>query len=249
MTTHTIAPIRRQQITTIRRRFSANIRQDAGHSFTRLSIIPPHEAIIDVEIRARFDESTVRIYQAYPAEIARPALAAGRLVVPFKLSRMTWIKPSFNWMMYRSGYATKPAQELVLGIDITRKGFEWRWSMQCYQHSILAFIPRCPTGKSSCTRSRCEFSEIQNATGRLQLIEDVRAIQIGLSGDAVSYYVNDWITHIEDVTQTARSIARHVHQFVPQRIDCLELVRPDAGGRAVMYCLNPASEVNDLPAK
>jgi hypothetical protein len=77
------------------------------------------------EIRARFNASTVRVYQAYPARIAEPALAAGRFVAPFKLSRMTWIKPSFNWMMYRSGYATKPDQEFVLGIDILREGFEW----------------------------------------------------------------------------------------------------------------------------
>ncbi|WP_458785448.1 DUF4291 family protein [Vallitalea sediminicola] len=26
----------------------------------------------------------------------------------FKLNRMTWVKPSFLWMMYRSGWAKKP---------------------------------------------------------------------------------------------------------------------------------------------
>lgn len=34
----------------------------------------------------------------------------------------------------------------------------------------------------------------------------VRSIQIGLSGVAVEYYVNDWITHIEDVTQAMHQI-------------------------------------------
>jgi hypothetical protein len=38
---------------------------------------------------------------------------------------MTWIKPSFLWMMYRCGWATKPGQERVLAIQITREGFEW----------------------------------------------------------------------------------------------------------------------------
>ena len=36
---------------------------------------------------------------------------------------MTWIKPSFLWMMYRSGWGTKTDQERILAIDITREGF------------------------------------------------------------------------------------------------------------------------------
>src|SRR4051812_47698423 len=76
-------------------------------------------------VRAAYSDRTVRVYQAYRPEIALPALKAGRFVPPFSLGRMTWIKPSFNWMMYRSGYATKPGQEVVLGIDITREGFQW----------------------------------------------------------------------------------------------------------------------------
>jgi hypothetical protein len=38
----------------------------------------------------------------YPA-FAEAAVAAQRFVNPFSLSRMTWIKPSFLWMMHRSG--------------------------------------------------------------------------------------------------------------------------------------------------
>ena len=46
---------------------------------------------------------------------------------------MTWIKPSFLWMMYRCGWATKPGQERVLAIRITRAGFEW-----ALEHSSLS---------------------------------------------------------------------------------------------------------------
>src|SRR5215471_4485685 len=81
--------------------------------------------MVDCVIRAALSENTVRVYQAYRPEIATAALEAGRFVPPFSMGRMTWIKPSFNWMMYRSGYAGKPGQEMVLGIDITRAGFEW----------------------------------------------------------------------------------------------------------------------------
>ena len=41
------------------------------------------------------------------------------------MERMTWIKPSFLWMMYRCGYARKEGQERVLAVRITREGFDW----------------------------------------------------------------------------------------------------------------------------
>lgn len=43
----------------------------------------------------------------------------------FKMARMTWIKPSFLWMMYRCGWATKEGQERVLAIDIKRTAFDY----------------------------------------------------------------------------------------------------------------------------
>jgi hypothetical protein len=84
-------------------------------------------------IRAAFSPDTVRVYQAYRPEIAEAALEAGTFVPPFSMGRMTWIKPSFNWMMYRCGFARKAGQEIVLGIDITRAGFEW-----ALEHAVLS---------------------------------------------------------------------------------------------------------------
>src|SRR5689334_12903612 len=76
------------------------------------------------KVRADHSAETITVYQAYAPEIAVPALAAGRFVDPFQRERMTWIKPSFLWMMYRCGWATKPRQEVVLAVEITRAGFE-----------------------------------------------------------------------------------------------------------------------------
>jgi len=84
-------------------------------------------------VRAFYSETTIRVYQAYSPMIAMPALAAGRFVAPFKMERMTWIKPSFNWMMYRCGYASKSGQEMVLAIDIRREGFDW-----ALRHAVLS---------------------------------------------------------------------------------------------------------------
>lgn len=37
---------------------------------------------------------------------------------------MSWVKPSFLWMMYRSGWAQEPGQEVVLGLRIARAFFD-----------------------------------------------------------------------------------------------------------------------------
>lgn len=163
-----------------------------------------NRAMSEHVVRATYSNRTIRLYQAYRPEIALPALEAGRFVPPFSMKRMTWIKPSFNWMMYRSGYATKPGQEVVLGIDITREGFEW-----ALDHATLSSFT------SSVHSSRKEWQHLlaKNPVRiqwdpardwRLQPVAGERAIQIGLSRQAVERYVNEWTVRIEDVTPLAR---------------------------------------------
>jgi hypothetical protein len=74
------------------------------------------------QIRAVYDAETVTVYQAYDPAIAASALRAQTFVAPFERDRMTWIKPSFLWMMYRCGWASEPGQTRVLAI--ARSGFE-----------------------------------------------------------------------------------------------------------------------------
>ena len=78
------------------------------------------------QIRAFYDDKTIRVYQAYSDAIAHSALEHGTFVSPpFKEDRMTWIKPSFLWMMYRSGWGNKDSgQKRILTIDILREGFD-----------------------------------------------------------------------------------------------------------------------------
>src|SRR5437660_1163349 len=76
------------------------------------------------EIRADYDAATIVVYQAFPPAIAVPALKAKRFVPPFSFGRMTWIKPSFLWLMERSNWGRKAGQEHTLAVRITRKGWE-----------------------------------------------------------------------------------------------------------------------------
>ncbi|USW50103.1 hypothetical protein Slin15195_G034220 [Septoria linicola] len=60
-------------------------------------------------IRAHYNTETITVYQAYNADIASAAISIQRLNASplYTPSRMTWIKPSWNWTMSRSGYTFK----------------------------------------------------------------------------------------------------------------------------------------------
>lgn len=86
-------------------------------------------------IRAVYDRDTILVYQAFSREIAEPAAASGSFQgTDFKVDRMTWIKPSYFWTMYRSAWATKSMQEHVLAIKMKRTGFEAALRNSCLAH-------------------------------------------------------------------------------------------------------------------
>lgn len=152
------------------------------------------------QIRAVFSQKTIRVYQAYSNIIADPAIESGTFVSPpFKMERMTWIKPSFLWMMYRSGWARKTGQERVLAIDITRAGFEWALRHSCLSHFESKVYP---TNEEWLNTKRISPVRIQWDPERDIWLNKLayRSIQIGLSGEAVELYVNDWIVEIKEIT-------------------------------------------------
>ncbi len=156
-------------------------------------------------VRAAYDEHTITVYQAYPAEIARPALAAGTFVPPFGTGRMTWIKPSFLWMMYRCGWGGKANQEHVLGVRITREGFEWALAHASLSHFDASVHPDHPTWEAVRDRSPVRVQWDPDRSVTLDRL-DRRAIQVGLSGEAVRRYVGGWIEEIVDVTPLAHTV-------------------------------------------
>ena len=68
-------------------------------------------------VLAHFDADSIVVYQAYRPSTGRYAIEHGQLGGPdFSFNRMSWIKPNFLWMMHRSGWGTKPGQEVTLGL-------------------------------------------------------------------------------------------------------------------------------------
>ncbi|WP_037357387.1 DUF4291 domain-containing protein [Amycolatopsis orientalis] len=161
------------------------------------------------DVRASFTDQTVTVYQAYSRQIADAAVEAQTFVAPFKRERMTWIKPSFLWMMYRSGWAAKPDQERVLEIQLTRDGFEWALA-----HAALSsYEPGTYASQQHwAERKRISPVRIQWDPDRSLTLAPLsrRAIQIGLSSEAVDRYLDQWITSITDVTPLATRIHRLV---------------------------------------
>jgi hypothetical protein len=161
--------------------------------------VPPRQ------IRASYSEESITVYQAYAPDIADPAVAAGRFVPPFKRDRMTWIKPSFLWMMYRCGWATKPGQERVLAVEITRAGFEWALAHACLSHFDRTRYPDRRVWSSQLKASPVRVQWDPERSLHLGALPH-RSLQVGLSGEAVRRYIDEWTIALTDVTASARAI-------------------------------------------
>lgn len=157
------------------------------------------------EIRADYDRDTIVVYQAYREEIGKRAVENKRFVPPFSYNRMTWIKPSFLWMMERCGYAQKAGQEVVLGIRIKRSSWEYALSQAVLTHP-----------KEGVYKSGEEWVElIKDASINVQWDPersirggkfDYRSIQVGISRHLIEEYNKDWIVDIEDYTPLVQKI-------------------------------------------
>ncbi|HTI14199.1 MAG TPA: DUF4291 domain-containing protein [Dictyobacter sp.] len=162
-------------------------------------------------ILAQFDDASVIVYQAYQPSIARFALTHGYFGGKFSLSRMSWIKPNFLWMMYRSGWSSQPGQEMVLAVRLHRSAFD-----EILAQAVHSTYVEPVYGSQNAWKEALETSSV-----RLQWDPDHdpggnkverRAIQLGLRGDVLARYSRDWIINIEDVTAFAHEQYQHVRR-------------------------------------
>ncbi|MFI6693220.1 DUF4291 domain-containing protein [Streptomyces sp. NPDC050433] len=156
-------------------------------------------------IRAYHTASTITVHQAYPPPIGLPAARDGRFPGIWKRDRMTWIKPSFLWMMYRCGWGVKEGQETVLAIEISRAGFEWALKHACLSHYDADVHADRAAWQRELKRSPARVQWDPERDVRLEALP-YRSLQLGLSGEAARRYADEWIVSVKDVTPLARRI-------------------------------------------
>lgn len=157
------------------------------------------------QIRADYDGNSIVVYQAYRKDIAQSAIKAGRFVDPFSWGRMTWIKPSFTWLMARSNWATKSGQEHILAIRIRRDGWERALAL-----GVLTSF------ESNAHRQHSNWqSQFENAAVHVQWDPERtihgkklehRSIQVGLSRNVIREFTEEWVLDISDFTKRTRKI-------------------------------------------
>ena len=155
-------------------------------------------------------ESNIFVYQAFNNEIADFAIKNQKFGGQnYSFNRMTWIKPSFLWMMYRSGWAEKDSnQSRILAIEITFEGFEellTQGVMTSYDKSY---------GNEQTWRVKLSGSDV-----RVQWDSDHdfrgqklnrRAVQIGIKNDALQNFNTNFIKSIQDITPFVKEQKRGI---------------------------------------
>lgn len=169
-------------------------------------------------ILAQYDDAFIIVYQAYRPGIGNWAIEHGQLGGPeFGYSRMSWIKPNFLWMMFRSGWGAKENQEITLGLRIPRTFFD----------SLLAqavessFSPKRFADEAEWQRGLAESAV------RLQWDPDHdpsgaklkrRALQLGLRGAVLQAFGRTELLEVIDLTEF---VSKQREALAAGRLDAL----------------------------
>ena len=165
------------------------------------------------QILANYNEDSIVVYQAFSPSIAEYAVRLQRFGGPdYKLTRMTWIKTSFLWMMFRSGWATKKDQERILAIYVSLEGFE-----EILRRACLAKRQTENNIDGKLVTVRLQWDPDHNPYGEK---EQRRAVQLGLRGDTLNLFLQKWILQIEDITNFVKAQHEHV---LAGKLDELEM--------------------------
>ncbi|WP_173910387.1 DUF4291 domain-containing protein [Acinetobacter sp. Marseille-Q1618] len=175
------------------------------------------------EIRAVYDRDSITVYQAYNKNIAQLAVQHQKFVAPFSFQRMTWIKPSFLWLMGRSNWASKSGQEYILAIRIKRDFWEKALALSVHTDPTL----------SQQKNGALWLQDFENAHVHVQWDPErnlksnkleYRSIQIGISRFLIQEFNDAAILTIKDITPLVRKMAqfrrngqyKHAEKLLPK---------------------------------
>jgi hypothetical protein len=164
-------------------------------------------------ILAQFDDHSIIVYQAYNPSIGHFAAQHGYFGDEFSLSRMSWIKPNFLWMMYRCGWASKPGQEVVLAVRLKRSSFDSLLAQAVHSTYNAQIYANEEAWKSAVAHSnvRLQWDPDHNPGG---VKVERRAIQLGLRGETLARYAHEWILEIEDISDFVREQSQYVQKDI-----------------------------------
>lgn len=184
-------------------------------------------------IMAQFDADSIVVYQAYRPAIARFAVEHQHFGGEFSFSRMSWIKPNFLWMMFRSGWAAKEGQEHILAVRLKRSFFD---------EILEASVASSFAGSRLDTHEKWQEAVAQSEV-RLQWDPDHdpqgaclerRAVQLGLRGEMLRRYGGRELVSIEDITPFVIEGRENLKNgFQALQTPCEDIYRPHSTSAAL----------------
>lgn len=161
------------------------------------------------EVRADFDRASIVVYQAYPDAIADVAVKQQKFGPPFSVGRMTWIKPSFLWLMHRSNWGRKSGQERTLAVRIKRSG----WEEALGGGVLTGYEPRAH-GSPDTWRKDFEAAPVHIQWDPERTLRGAGlphdSLQVGLSRAVIQRFVEDWTVSITDLTPLVQKLRKHL---------------------------------------
>lgn len=157
------------------------------------------------EIRATYDKDTITVYQAYSAKIALPAIKNQHFETPFSFNRMTWVKPSFLWMMARSNWGYKSNQEFTLALKLKRLYLESALDMGVLTDPDQKIYKSGKDWEDAFQKAKVHIQWDPERSIRGAKLA-VRTIQIGISRHLIETFNEEWIAEIVDCTPLVKKI-------------------------------------------
>ncbi|EAY31762.1 DUF4291 domain-containing protein [Microscilla marina] len=161
------------------------------------------------EIRALYTPKHIALYAAFSSSIANVALKSQQLLPPFSYDRMTWVKPSYLWMMYRSDWAQKDNMQRILRIWIKR--IDWELALK---EAILTTPEAHVYNDAKKWRKQLDKARVRVQWDPERDIQNkhlsFKSIQVGIMPSLAETYAKKWIAKIEDVTP----LTQHIRSLV-----------------------------------
>ncbi|KAL9652276.1 hypothetical protein ABK040_011936 [Willaertia magna] len=191
---------------------------------------------ITCTIHKHEDKEYVVVYQAYKKAIADHAVKNQTFenCSEFDMKRMTWIKPNYLWMMYRSEFATAKNQERILALYIEKEFFVKEILSEgicsIYYPELESYYGDQAAWKKHINnqRSRMDKTDEEKTAVRVQWDPYhtpaggkfngglTRAIQLGLKGSVVKKLMSNLLA-IEDITE----YVKEQHEYFKENKDII----------------------------